>query len=99
MGDYLRRAYDEAERALSRGDNDATQTRQGDADLKSENARLRDTLKALMVGTYAELCSDRDAPQCRECSMRRDERACAIAEAMELLGLYADGTPAGMVGE
>ena len=32
MGDYLRRAYDEAERAMSRGDSDATQTRQDVAD-------------------------------------------------------------------
>jgi len=28
MGDYLRRAYDEAERVASRGNSDATQTRQ-----------------------------------------------------------------------
>ncbi len=32
MGDYLRRAYDEAERAMSRGDSDATRTRQDVAD-------------------------------------------------------------------
>jgi hypothetical protein len=63
--------------------------------LQHENAKLRDALKALMVGTYAELCSDRDAPQCRKCSMRRDECECAITEAMELLGLNTDGTPVG----
>lgn len=65
-------------------------------ELGTENAKLRDALKALMVGTYAELCSDRDAPQCRKCSMRRDERECAITEAMELLGLHTDGTPVGV---
>lgn len=32
MGDYLRRAYDEAERVASRGDSDATQARQDVAD-------------------------------------------------------------------
>lgn len=61
--------------------------------LKAENAKLRDSLKALMMGTYAELCADRDQPQCRECSMRRGDDTCATADAMELLGIDMYGEP------
>lgn len=61
--------------------------------LKAENAKLRDSLKALMMGTYAELCADRDQPQCRECSMYRSDNACATADAMELLGIDMYGEP------
>jgi len=62
-------------------------------DLMAENAKLRDSLKALMMGTYAELCADRDQPQCRECSMRRGDDTCATADAMELLGIDMYGEP------
>lgn len=40
MGDYLRRAYDEAERAASRGDSDATRTRQDVADEIEEAVKV-----------------------------------------------------------
>lgn len=46
MGDYLHRAYDEADRAMSRGDSDATRTRQDVADLKAENAKLQEEIEA-----------------------------------------------------
>lgn len=61
--------------------------------LEAENAKLRDSLKALMMGTYAELCTDRDQPQCRECSMYRSDNTCATADAMELLGIDMYGEP------
>ena len=63
------------------------------AQLQTENAKLRDSLKALMMGTYAELCTDRDQPQCRECSMRRGDDTCVAADAMELLGIDMYGEP------
>ena len=56
------------------------------ANVKAENAKLRDALMALMVGTFVELCNTRDAAACKECSMRRDNVDCAVTEAMELLG-------------
>ena len=60
---------------------------------ESENAKLRDSIKALMTGTYAELCADRDESQCRECSMRSGDDSCATADAMELLGIDVFGEP------
>lgn len=63
------------------------------AQLKAENSKLRDTLKALMVGTYAELCSDRDAPKYRKCSMRRNDVECVLTDAMDLLGCDVNGEP------
>ena len=61
--------------------------------LAAENAKLRDSLKALMMGTYAELCTDRDKPQCCECSMRRGDDTCVAADAMLLLGIDMYGEP------
>ena len=61
--------------------------------LRDENAKLHDALKALMVGTNAELCADRDAAQCRECPMRHDDVSCTVADAMELLGCDMYGEP------
>lgn len=56
--------------------------------LQAENAKLRSALKALMTGTNRELCADRDAPQCRACSMRgEDDKSCVVTDAMELLGI------------
>ena len=66
------------------------------AQLQAENAKLRDSLKALMMGTYAELCADRDEPQCRECSMSRGDDTCVTADAMELLGIDMYGEPLGI---
>ena len=63
--------------------------------LKIENAKLRDSLKALMMGTYAELCDDRGEQQCRECAMRRGDDTCVTADAMELLGIDMYGEPLG----
>ena len=63
---------------------------------EAESAKLRSTLKAIMVGTNAELCADRDAPQCRECSMYHNDYKCAIVDAMELLGCDAYGEPMGI---
>ena len=53
----------------------------------AENAKLRNSLKALMMGTNVELCADRDASQCQECSMALDEHRCAMSDAMLLLGI------------
>ena len=61
--------------------------------LAAENAQLRDTLKALMMGTNVELCADRDASQCQECSMALDEHRCAMSDAMLLLGIDMYGEP------
>lgn len=60
---------------------------------RQENAKLRKTLKALMTGTNVELCSGRDAPQCRECSMHHDGHGCAMTDAMRLLGCDHYGEP------
>ena len=55
---------------------------------ESDIANLRATLKALMLGTYRELCADRHPLQCCACSMRSDDdKSCAVADAMELLGI------------
>lgn len=55
--------------------------------IKAENAKLRDSLKALIMGTYAELCADRDQPQCKECAMRRGDESCVVADALNELGI------------
>ena len=61
--------------------------------IMAENAKLRSTLRALMVGTNAELCADRDYPDCKECSMNRDRENCTVTDVMELLGCDAYGEP------
>lgn len=61
--------------------------------IEDENAELRDSLKALMMGTNVELCADRDQPQCRECSMYRSDNTCVTSDAMELLGIDMYGEP------
>jgi hypothetical protein len=68
-------------------------TREYICELADENANLRDALRALMVGTNAEMCADRDAPQCQECSTRSDNVRCAMTDAMELLGIDMYGEP------
>lgn len=64
-------------------------------ELLAENAKLRDSLKALMMGTNVELCADRDASQCQECSMALDENRCAMSDVMLLLGIDMYGEPLG----
>lgn len=54
---------------------------------EAESAKLRDALKSLMMGTNAELCVDRDEPNCKECSMRHGKDGCTVVDAMELLGI------------
>lgn len=61
--------------------------------LEAENAKLRDSLKALMMGVNVELCADRDASQCQECSMALDEHRCAMSDAILLLGIDMYGEP------
>lgn len=61
--------------------------------LEAENAKLWDSLKALMMGTNVELCADRDASQCQECSMALDEHRCAMSDAISLLGIDMYGEP------
>lgn len=61
--------------------------------LEAENAKLRDSLKALMMGANVELCADRDASQCQECSMALDEHRCAMSDAILLLGIDMYGEP------
>ena len=52
------------------------------------NAELRKSLRGMVIGTYAELCTERDSAQCRECSMRGEsDDDCVPAKAMELLGI------------
>ena len=60
---------------------------------RAENAKLREALKGLMVGTYAELCADRGEPQCSGCLMRHDGGECAVTDAMDLLGCDMYGKP------
>lgn len=64
--------------------------------LKAENAKLRDALKALMMGTNAELCADRDELWCKECFMHHGKDGCAMVDAMELLGIDMFGEPLGV---
>lgn len=61
-----------------------------------ENAKLRDALKALMMGTNAELCADRDESGCKDCSMHHGKDGCAMVDAMELLGIDMFGEPLGV---
>ena len=56
-------------------------------ELETENAKLRETLKVLMMGTNAELCADRDEADCRMCSMHHGEDGCTVVDAMKLLGI------------
>lgn len=61
---------------------------------RKDKERLSSALKALMVGTYFELCAERDASQCRGCSMRGDnDKDCVVTRAMELLGVDMYGEP------
>ena len=61
--------------------------------LEAENAKLRDAIKELVVGTHAEMCADRDMWQCRECVMYHGDESCAVADATELLGIDTYGKP------
>lgn len=65
-------------------------------DLERENAKLREILKSLMMGTYAELCAGRGESDCKECSMYHGEDECTVANAMELLGIDMYGEPLGI---
>jgi hypothetical protein len=52
------------------------------------NAELRKSLRGMVIGTWAELCTERVSAQCRECSMRGEsDDDCVPAKAMELLGI------------
>ena len=62
---------------------------------RADNAELRDSLKALMMGTNVELCAYRDASQCQECSMALDEHRCVMSDAILLLGIDMYGEPLG----
>lgn len=64
-------------------------------ELRAENANLRDSLKALMMGTNVELCADREEPDCKECSMHHGEDGCTVVDAMELLDIDIYGEPLG----
>lgn len=65
--------------------------------VEAENAKLRDALKALMMGTYAELCTERDESQCKECSMGGEsDDSCLVADACEVLGIDMYGEPLGI---
>ena len=61
--------------------------------LSDENAKLRDSLKAIMMGTNVELCADRDEPDCKECSMHHGKDGCTVVDAMELLSIDMYGEP------
>lgn len=62
-------------------------------DLEAENAKLRSTLSALVVGTNAELCEGMDKASREECTMRFNDSECAMTDAMELLGCDQYGEP------
>ena len=64
--------------------------------LMDENAKLRDALKALMMGTNAELCAYRCEPDCKGCSMHHGKDGCTVVDAMELLGIDMYGEPLGI---
>lgn len=64
--------------------------------LRTENAKLRDALKALMMGTNAEMCADRDESDCKKCSMHHGKDGCAMVDAMELLGIDMFGESLGV---
>ena len=66
------------------------------ADVRVENAKLRDVLKALMMGTNVELCAYRDEPDCKKCSMHHGKDGCAMVDAMELLCIDMFGEPLGV---
>lgn len=61
--------------------------------MSDENAKLRDALKSLIMGTNAELCIDRDEPNCKECSMHHGKDGCTVVDAMKLLGIDIYGEP------
>lgn len=61
--------------------------------LKAENAKLRDALKVLMMGTNVELCAHRGEPDCKRCSMHHGKDGCTVVDAMELLGIDMYGEP------
>lgn len=64
--------------------------------LESENAKLRETLKGLMMGTNTELCAYRGEPDCKGCSMHHGKDGCTVVDAMELLGIDMYGEPLGI---
>lgn len=64
--------------------------------LESENAKLLEILKSLMMGTNAELCAGRGESDCKECSMYHGEDGCTVVNAMELLGIDMYGEPLGI---
>ena len=66
------------------------------SELTAENANLREALKALMMGTNAELCADRDEADCTMCSMHHGKDGCTVVDAMELLGIDMYGMPLGV---
>jgi hypothetical protein len=66
------------------------------AALFRENAKLREILKSLMMGTNAELCAGRGESDCKECSMYHGEDGCTVVNAMELLGIDMYGEPLGI---
>ena len=61
--------------------------------LDGENSELRKTLKALVLGTYAEVCAYRGEYECSRCSMHIGSDECAITRALDLLGIDIFGNP------
>jgi hypothetical protein len=61
--------------------------------VESENAKLRENLKSLMMGTNAELCAGRDESDCKKCSMYHGEDGCIVVNTMKLLGIDMYGEP------
>ena len=61
--------------------------------LEEENSELRKTLKELVFGTYAEVCTDRGEYECNQCSMHRGSDECVITHALDLLCIDIFGNP------
>ena len=76
MGDYLRRAYDEAERVASRGNSDATRARQKEQDLQLISAVLE-----TMAEDLAEVVEQYGLGACMVLAFAQGERIQVVAKA------------------
>lgn len=55
------------------------------ANLRKENAELRQMLRDLVIGIGKELCDNADGQLCKGCSMNHVNGYCVVTDAMEIL--------------
>lgn len=55
------------------------------SELEAENAKLRQTLRDLVIGIGKELCDNADGQLCKGCSMNHVNGYCVVTDAMEIL--------------